>query len=102
MRRAAERRETLRRVRDNIHQLIPPSRVEGQRIAVVDGTMPPDRCMRPARGTSIGDSRWLVHVHAWSRLHSSRCRLLSTIDYASGMPSATCGVRVLGLRVTRR
>ncbi len=42
MRRAAERRETLRRVRDNIHQLILPSRVEGQRIAVVDGTMPPD------------------------------------------------------------
>ncbi len=37
-----ERRETLLRVRDNIHRLIPQLRAEGQRIAMVDGTMPLD------------------------------------------------------------
>jgi dTMP kinase len=37
-----ERRETLLRVRDNIHHLIPQLRAEGQRVALVDGTMPPD------------------------------------------------------------
>jgi dTMP kinase len=37
-----EQRETLVRVRDHFHRLIPALQAEGQRIAVVDGTLPPD------------------------------------------------------------
>jgi len=36
-----ERRETLARVRDNIHRLVPRLQAGGQRITIVDGTMPP-------------------------------------------------------------
>lgn len=37
-----EQRETLARVRDNFHRLVETLRAEGQRIAIVDGTAPPD------------------------------------------------------------
>ncbi len=37
-----EQRETLARVRDNFHRLIPALQAEGQRIVVVDGTLPLD------------------------------------------------------------
>jgi len=37
-----EQRETLARVRDNFHHLVPVLRAEGQRLAVVDGVASPD------------------------------------------------------------
>lgn len=37
-----EQRETLARVRENFHRITPLLQAEGQRIAIVDGTAPPD------------------------------------------------------------
>lgn len=37
-----EQRETLARVRENFHRLVPLLQAEGQRIAVIDGTATPD------------------------------------------------------------
>ena len=51
-----EQRETLLRVRDNIQRLIPQLRAEGQRIALVDGTMPPD-AVSAAIAREV-DGRW--------------------------------------------